>query len=169
MFRAVDVNSAWRSITNDRGQHLGQLMYAVTSLPLDSVVQNVSGRYTVDLTDIPPTPHEDWMPPLNTINKRVEFYYTYAHTGEEFWDSEGKRWARENRGLHHSHFQLKKTVAVIVAPTDTDEQKARKIYAAVLKLDNTNFSRIKSEAERKAEKIKSIKNAEDVWKAAKRF
>ncbi len=164
MFRAVDVNSAWRSITNDRGQHLGQLMYAVTSLPLDSVVQNVSGRYTVDLTDIPPTPHEDWMPPLNTINKRVEFYYTYAHTGEDFWDSEGKLWARETGDFTTPTSLLKKTVAEIVAPTDTDEQKARKIYAAVLKLDNTNFSRIKSEAERKAEKIKSIKNAEDVWK-----
>jgi hypothetical protein len=33
-----------------------------------------------------------------------------------------------------------------------------------MKLDNTNFSRTKTEAERKAEKLKPIKNAEDVWK-----
>jgi hypothetical protein len=33
-----------------------------------------------------------------------------------------------------------------------------------MKLDNTRFSRTKSEAERKAEKLKPIKDAEDVWK-----
>jgi hypothetical protein len=33
-----------------------------------------------------------------------------------------------------------------------------------MKLDNTDFSRKKSEAERKAEKLKAIKDAEDVWK-----
>jgi hypothetical protein len=32
-----------------------------------------------------------------------------------------------------------------------------------MKLDNTDFSRRKSEAERKIEKLKPIKNAEDVW------
>jgi hypothetical protein len=52
----------------------------------------------------------------------------------------------------------------MVSATDSDEQKARKIYAAVMKLDNTRFSRKKSEAERKAEKLKVIKDAEDVWK-----
>jgi hypothetical protein len=34
----------------------------------------------------------------------------------------------------------------------------------VQKLDNTRFSRRKSEAERKAEKLKAVKDAEDVWK-----
>ncbi len=48
-------------------------------------------------------------------------------------------------------------------PGDTDEQKARKIYAEVMKLDNTDFSREKSSAERKSEKLKEIKDAEDVW------
>jgi hypothetical protein len=33
-----------------------------------------------------------------------------------------------------------------------------------MKLDNTRFARKKSEAERKAEKLKVIKNADDVWK-----
>ena len=26
------------------------------------------------MTDIPPEPDEDWMPPLNTLRWRVEFY-----------------------------------------------------------------------------------------------
>ena len=32
-----------------------------------------------------------------------------------------------------------------------------------MQLDNTDFSREKSEAERKKEKLKDVKNAEDVW------
>ena len=150
-------------ISDGRGRTLDQLMYAVTSVPLAAVATSINGRYTVDLTDIPPTPSEDWMPPLNAINKRVEFYYTFARSGKDFWDTEGKRWAKEAERFTNPSGQVRKTVEGIVGPADTEEQKARKIYAAVMKLENTDFTRKKSEAERKAEKLKPIKNAEDVW------
>jgi hypothetical protein len=153
-----------RTITDNRGESLDELMFSVTGAPISSVVQDAAGHYTVDLTDIPPTPSEDWMPPLNAINERVEFYYTYARSGKDFWDSEGKRWAKETERFTNPGSEVKKTVEGIVSPSDSDEQKARKIYAAVMKLDNTDFSRTKSEAERRAEKLKPIKNAEDVWK-----
>src|ERR1019366_6068472 len=51
-----------RYITNSRGQLLDRLMYAAISVPIAAVVRDAAGRYTVDLTDIPPTPQEDWMP-----------------------------------------------------------------------------------------------------------
>ena len=152
-----------RIITDSRGQNLNQLMYAVTSVPLEAVSYSLNGRYSVDLSDIPPTPNEDWMPPLNTINQRVEFYYTYVRSGADFWQSEAKRWAKETEHFANPTDQLKKAVAQIVLPADTEEQKARKIYAAVMKLENTDFSRRKSEAERKAEKLKAVKDAGDVW------
>jgi len=139
-------------------------MYAVDGVPLAAVVRGVNGRFTVDLTDIPATPTEDWMPPLNTINERVEFYYTYARTQKDFWGAEGKLWAKEAERFTNPSGEVRKTADGIVAPTDTPEQKARKIYAAVMKLENTDFTRKKSEAERKAEELKPIKNAEDVWK-----
>ena len=151
-------------IADSRGRVLNQLGYSVTAVPLSAVVYGLNGRYSVDLTDIPPTPAEDWMPPLNTINERVEFYYSYAGSGKGFWDAEGKHWAKEAERFTNPSGEVRKTVEGIVAPTDTDEQKARKIYAAVMKLDNTDFSRKKSEAELKAEQLKPIKNAEDVWK-----
>ena len=43
-------------------------------------------------------------------------------------------------------------------------QKATKLYSAVQKLDNTSFTRAKSDSERRAEKIGKINEAEDVWK-----
>ena len=153
-----------RYITDSRGKVLDQLMYAVNGVPLAAVVHSLNGRFTVDLTDIPPTPAEDWMPPLNTINERVEFYYTYARSGKDFWDAEGKLWAKEAERFTNPGSEVRKAAEGMVAPADTEEQKARKIYAAAMKLENTDFTRRKSEAERKAEELKPIKNAEDVWK-----
>lgn len=161
-FKAESASS--HTITNSRGQMLNQLLWAATGLPLSVVKVDVRGLYTIDLTDIPPTPDEDWMPPLNRVNQKVEFYYSYANSGTEFWTHEGKEWAKETQRFINPKSEIKTAVQSIVAPSDTEEQKARKIYAAVMKLDNTDFSRKKSEAERKAENIKDIKNAEDVWK-----
>jgi hypothetical protein len=146
------------------GKLLNWLMFATTGVPGDKVIRSMQGRYTVDLADIPPTPSEDWMPPLNTINQRVEFYYTFARTGSDFWDSEEKHWVKETDRFTNADGEIKKAAAEIAGSATTDEQKARALYAAVMKLDNTDFSRKKSNAELKAADLKAIKNVDDVWK-----
>jgi hypothetical protein len=151
-------------ISNSRGQSLDTLMYSITPPAAPVHVQDVNGRFTLDVTDVPPTPDEDWMPPLNTINERVEFYYTYATSGTGFWNYEGKAWAGSIGEFIKVTGTLKNAAGSIVSPGDSDEQKARAIYAAVMKLDNTDLSRVKSDAERKKEKLKENNNAEDVWK-----
>jgi Domain of Unknown Function with PDB structure (DUF3857)/Transglutaminase-like superfamily len=160
----IPASTAGRYITDSRGQTLDRIMWTTSGVTPAQVIQDARGRFSLDLTDIPPIPRDDWMPPLNTIQWRVEFYYTYARSGIDFWDSEGKRWAKDAERFTNQSGALKSAVSEIVSPGDTDEQKARKIYAAVMKVDNTRFARTKSEAERKAEKLKTIKNAEDVWK-----
>lgn len=157
-------SSGGRYITDSRGQSLNRIMWTTTGVPIEAVLHDATGRYTVDVSDIPATPSDDWMPPLNTIKWHVEFYYTYAHSDADFWNSEGKRWAKDAEHFTNPSDPLKKAVSQMFSSADSDEQKARKIYAAVVKLDNTRFSRRKSEAERKAEKLKVIKDAEDVWK-----
>jgi len=152
-----------RYISDSRGTPLDRLMYAGMLGPGAKVVSDVKGSYSLDLSDIPAVPDEDWMPPLNTLKERVEFYYTYAYSGPDFWQAEGKRWSKEVEEFTKPTGALKKAVAEMVASGDSDEQKAGKIYAAVMKLDNTDFTRTKSEAERKKEKLKAIGKAEDVW------
>lgn len=150
-------------LVNHRGEALTRLMYTFRAGKDDKVLQDSQGRYTFDITDVPPIASDDWMPPLNSINWRVEFYYTgYASMGD-FWQSEGKRWSKEADHFAEPGKGIRSAVAELVAPGDTDEQKARKLYQALQKLENTNFTRQKSEAERKAEKLKQVKTAEDVW------
>jgi hypothetical protein len=128
------------------------------------VVFDKKSTYTLDVTDVPPLPDDDWMPPLNTFKWRVRFFYSDYKSGAEFWDYAEKHWSTAVRELVSPTGTLKKAVAEIVAPGDSETQKAQKIYAAVMKIENTDFTRHKSEVERKKEKIKEIKKVEDVWK-----
>lgn len=151
-------------ITNNRGDLLNQLMWSLRARDNSKVEYNQAhGSYTFDIVDVPAIPNEDWMPPLNSVNWRVKFYYTQYHTGSDFWQTEGKRWARDTENFAKSNKAIQEAVSQVVSPSDSEEQKARKIYAAVMKLENTRFTREKSEAERKKEKLKEIKSAQDVW------
>jgi hypothetical protein len=158
------VHKAHYSFHPDMSNTISNLMYANRIASGEKVVKDKKDIFTLDIADVPPQPSEDWMPPMNTLRWRVEFYYTRFDSGEKFWENEERNWADWVREFTNSSGHIKKIVAEIVAPTDTDEQKAVKIYAAVQKLENTRFTRVKSEAERKKEKLKDINKAEDVWK-----
>jgi len=151
-------------ITNSRGDALTRLMYGSVGNISDKISHKITGGYELDLADIPAIPSEDWMPPQNSVNWRLQFYYTQYATGGEFWQKEGNRWQKEADHFAEPTKTLRDAVTQIVAPTDTEDQKSRKIYAEVMKLENTDFTREKSKAELKSERLKQVKNAEDVWK-----
>ncbi|MDR3799902.1 MAG: DUF3857 and transglutaminase domain-containing protein [Terracidiphilus sp.] len=152
-------------ISDSYGTTLDQIMYSVQigngARPVYDKHKNI---FSLDIDDVPAAPDEDWMPPLNTIKWTVRFYYTSVTTGTAYWQDAGKHWAKFVQEFANPTGGLKKVVAGIIAANDTDEQKAVKIYAAVMKIDNADFSRQKSEVERKKEKLKDINKAEDVWK-----
>ena len=136
----------------------------VTRLGRDAKVVENKGMITLDLTDIPTVPDEDRMPPLDTFKWRVSFFYTEFKTVQEYWDYAGERWAKSVRDFTNPTGTLKNAVTQMVAPGDSETIKAQKIYAAVMKLDNSDFTRKKTKAERKKEKIHDINNAQDVWR-----
>ncbi len=152
------------TLYNGHGKSLDRVMCAASPANAPIAVQYSKRHFTIDMTDVPPQPDEDWMPPMNTIKWRAEFYFTYARTEQEFWDTEAGYWTEAVENFAKVTGTIKKASASLFSPGDSDEQKARKIYAAVMKLDNTDFSRVRSEAERKKEKLKAINRVEDVWK-----
>ncbi len=139
------------------------VMWASHVKPGTKVVTDSQGRYTYDVEDVPAVPNEDWMPPLNSLNMRVQFYYAEYHDGQEYWREQGKAWAKGTEKFADADKAIKGAVGELVGASDTEEQKAKKLYDAVMKLENTDFTRQKSSEERKKEKIKEIKRAEDVW------
>jgi hypothetical protein len=143
--------------------HRYSVMWATHAKPGTKVVSDAMGRYTYDVEDVPALPEEDWMPPLNSLTMRVLFFYSGFHDGLQFWQETGKEWAKDTEKFADADKTIKSSVAELVSTGDSEEQKAKKLYDAVMKLENTDFTRHKSAEERKKENIKEIKKAEDVW------
>jgi hypothetical protein len=117
----------------------------------------------LNMHDVPAAPNEEYMPPIQSLTYRVLFYYTPYRSGEEFWKNEGKRWAKNREKFIGPGSQVKGAVAELVTAGDTPEQKLRKIYAAVMTLDNTSYDRARSAAEEKSQGLGEVKTTDDVW------
>jgi hypothetical protein len=123
------------------------------------------GQAVIELNveNIPPAPDEEYMPPIESLSYRVLFYFMADTSKEEFWKNEGKRWSQVRDKFIGPGAKVKAAVNDLVAPTDAQEQKLRKIYAAVMKLDNTSYNRARSSAEDKAQGLGEAKNTDDIW------
>jgi hypothetical protein len=117
----------------------------------------------LNIQNVPPTPDEEYMPPIESLSDRVLFYFMAETSKDEFWKNEGKRWSQVRDKFIGPDAKVKAAVNDLVAPTDTQEQKLRKFYAAVMKLDNTSYNRARSAAEDKAQGLGEAKNTDDVW------
>ncbi len=122
------------------------------------------GQVTIELNihDIAPLPDEEYMPPLSSLTYRVLFYYSPYRTADEYWKNEGKGWSKVNDKFIGPGNKVKAAVAELVGPTDTADQKLRKFYAAVMKLDNTAYSRGRSASEEKSQGLNPPKSTDDI-------
>jgi len=127
------------TVTNSRGEPMEGLMYSKRLGGTGDVERDKNNRFTLDLTDIPALPDDDFMPPLNTIQWSVVFYYSYANTADEYWAREGAHWAKDVDHLAAPSGPVKQMAAGIVSASDSEEAKARKLYAAVMKIPNKDF------------------------------
>jgi Domain of Unknown Function with PDB structure (DUF3857)/Transglutaminase-like superfamily len=132
--------------------------------PNASVRSEASGDFSLDITDVPPTPVEEWMPPINSVLYRVLFYYTGRPIdASDFWITITKEWSKDVDKYAEPTKIIHAAVDGLVSPSDSELDKAKKLYAAVQALDNTDYSRTKSESERRELHLKDIKRAEDTW------
>ncbi len=150
-------------LIDERGRTVNSLIWW-NRLPQGVTMQtSVNGSYSVDVTDIPPIPDEEWMPPVGGFLYRVFFYYKAASTAAEFWMSEAKLWSKDVDKFAEPSKEIQDAVNGLIAPGDSDLAKARKLYDAVQTLDNTDYSRTKSASEMKVLKIKEARHAKDTW------
>jgi hypothetical protein len=122
------------------------------------------GRNIIDLDvhDIAPAPSEDFMPPISSFTYRVLFYYTPYRAGEEYWKNEGKHWAKLRDKFIGPDSGVKAAVNDLATSSDSQDQKLRKLYAAVMRLENTDYTREHSTAEEKSEGLKEAHTTDDI-------
>jgi Domain of Unknown Function with PDB structure (DUF3857)/Transglutaminase-like superfamily len=152
-----------RYLIDWRGRPLNTLMWWPLLPAGANISQDATGRFSLDLSDIPPAPHEAFMPPMDAFLYQLYFYYMSATNAEDFWNSEAKLWSKDVDHFAEPTGAIKTAVAGIVAPGDSDLDKAHKLYKAVQALDNTDYSRARGKAELKAMGLKPAKRAEDTW------
>ncbi len=150
-------------LVDAHGNPINHLVWWKNLPPGVDVKQSMNGRYTVDVTDIPPEPEEEYMPPEDIYLYRVFFYYLPTYEPARFWLSEAKYWEKDVDHFAEPTKTIRAAVDGIVLPTDNPDDKAKKLYAAVQTLDNTDYSRERTESERKELKLKVAKRAEDTW------
>lgn len=117
---------------------------------------------SLDVHDVPPAPQEEHMPPISSFTYRVLFYYSPYLSAEEYWQSEGKYWSKNQDKFIGPGPKVAALVHELTTPSDSQEQKLRKIYAAVMQMENTDFTREHNAAEDKALGLREIHNTDDI-------
>ena len=82
-------------LTDAKGNAVTSLIWWAKLPDGVTIKTDAGGHFNVDVTDIPPKPDEEWMPPIHSFLYRVFFYYKSASSAKDFWVSEAKDWSKD--------------------------------------------------------------------------
>jgi hypothetical protein len=114
--------------------------------------------YDLNVTDIPPIVREEHMPPLKSYSYRVLFSFTAYRSADEYWKSEGKEWSKHRDAFMKESKEISEATQTAIVGATTADEKLKNIYAKVMTLENTSFTRQRE----KSEDGKVISNVTDV-------
>lgn len=156
-------------ITDAQGhEHTASRMMYYHVLPRgakETMLRDGSGdmtSYDLVVENVPAVPDEAYTPPLSSFSYHVALYYSIGGNESDFWKIEGGSWSKDVDHFAAPSDAMKAAVAQVVSPSDTAEQKLEKIYAAVMNVENTDFTREHTSQENKAQGEKT-KTAADIW------
>jgi hypothetical protein len=128
-----------------------------------------NGSYGLEIKDLPGIEVEDFMPPEESLEARVEFFYRNPSDPTDL--SVEKYWNRIGKGLSTNldEFTKKKgaldaELEKVVSPNDPPEVKLRKIFDRAQQIRDLSMEASKTEKEAKKENLKPNTNVEDVLK-----
>jgi hypothetical protein len=145
----------------DNGSATGSIAYS-QFLPKGCKVTETRDEYDLTVENVPGLPREEYEPPMHAFAYRVRFYYTSIRTPQEFWNSYGKSWSRDIDKFASPSSAVNDAAKELTSGATTQDEKLNKLYDAVMKLDNTRYSREHSQDENRVEGVKRVKSAADV-------
>ena len=118
----------------------------------------------LELENVPGLPEEEFMPPEDELKMQVRFFYIEpgTRTPGDFWKREGKEDNKRFEKFIGKRKSIQLAAASLVSPGDSPEDKLRKLYARAQQVRNLTFERWRSKEEKKREKLKDNRNAEQV-------
>ncbi|HEV3038991.1 MAG TPA: DUF3857 and transglutaminase domain-containing protein [Candidatus Angelobacter sp.] len=153
-------------IETKRGDLANGVYWTPIGLPKGVEVKEApDSSIQLEMRDIPAYEQEEFSPPPDSMKMRVQFYYGGRSMGKpvEFWKEEGKYWSKEvDKFIGHSS-AIAEAAGTATTPSDSPEQKVRKIYDFVQKLKNSSYQE-QSGLEGLTETSTSASSAEQVLK-----
>ncbi len=128
------------ALTDPHGQAMTDVRSTAILPPGKSVRQEASGRYSLELVDIPAFPNEAFGPPAANLAYGVRFFYTPTPDVKDFWQKDMGYWTKGLNQYIEPTPGLKQTVAELCTGAPEPIDKAKKLYEAVQKLENTDFT-----------------------------
>ena len=126
------------------------------------------GLIRLETHDVPAFVTEEYMPPEDVMKYRVEFVYEDEESDQQeeiaYWNAFGKRSNSDVQRFIKAGRALEQEIARLVQPGDSNETKARKLYARAQQIRNLSFERQATEQEAEREKLADNHDAEDVLK-----
>lgn len=142
------------------------LIWTSKGLGKDEVRRQPDGTLVLELNNVAGFQQEEFMPPVQSLQSRVDFIYILGPGGDEsyFWSEQGKRWAEGWDKFIGNYKEVKRVVEQTVSPNDAAETKLRKLYDRAQQIRFVSFEHAKTEKEDKAEGLKANQNVEEVLK-----
>jgi hypothetical protein len=126
------------------------------------------GIFRLAVRDIPAFVTEEYMPPAEELQMRVDFVYLKDSVIDKdpaaFWQRHGKATYRTVEHFMDMRRAMQDAVAKTVSPGDSAEDKLRKLYARCQQIRNLSFERARSAQEVEREGAKDNHDVADVWK-----
>lgn len=144
---------------------VSQLPSGVQIRKSTSTVTRATTSFALDITDVPPLPKAENMPPASSFAYSVRFYYTPYSSPDAFWKAVGTQLAQYRNEFTKPGPEVKAALSKLVAPGDTPEQKLKKLYAAVMELGNASTEQQQGVPWTPHINEKPIKTADDVFLA----
>jgi transglutaminase-like putative cysteine protease len=126
------------------------------------VIELPKTQVELDMQNLPPFIEEDHTLPTSELKWNVQIYYRTTETRDAWWRNEGKIWNKSVEKFVGKTDGLNDVVAKITVPTDTPEQKVKKLYAFVKTLDNYTYLPERSQQEQKTLGLQQNRGASDV-------
>jgi hypothetical protein len=131
-----------------------------------SPTRAADGTITYIGQNVPGVESEDFRPPNDVIEAKIDFYYADAphKDANKYWKAIGKTWNDAADKFIGRSSGIRDEANNVAPASDPPETRLRKLYARAQQVRNLSYGTEKTAAEIKAEKLKDNANAEDVLK-----
>jgi hypothetical protein len=128
--------------------------------------QGPDGMVHYDAQNVPGIQQEDYMPPEDAIEGKIDLFYTDGQTRDpnKYWKKEGKGWNDDVEHFVGRSSAIRDEAEKVAPASDPPETRLRKLYARTQQIRDLSEEPNKTAEEVKAENLKINKSAEEILK-----